>query len=99
MRLAELRKITIRKNARIRFTLANGMECVVNEHGVAQIPALRAIPELNLEMELAAVERFVLEPVAAGGKNARAEALTRSEVEALGAVKGHSGNAPEDHDE
>lgn len=30
MRLLDLRKVTVKKNLRIRFSLSNGMECVVN---------------------------------------------------------------------
>ena len=64
MKLADLRKLSIRKNLKIRFQLPNGMECVITEHGVAQIPALRRAPEFNLEQELGAISDFVLEPVA-----------------------------------
>jgi hypothetical protein len=64
MKLADLRKLSIRKNLKIRFQLPNGMECVITEHGVAQIPALRRAPEFNLEQELSAISDFVLEPVA-----------------------------------
>ena len=44
MNLSDLRKVTVKKHLRIRFPLSNGMECVVNEHGIAQVPALRAFP-------------------------------------------------------
>ena len=64
MKLADLRKLSIRKNLKIRFQLPNGMECVITEHGVAQIPALRRAPDFNLEQELGAISDFVLEPVA-----------------------------------
>ena len=53
MKLGDLRKLAIRRQTRIRFPLANGLECVVNEHGVAQVPALNSIPDFNLERELA----------------------------------------------
>lgn len=62
MKLADLRRLSIRKQLKIRFLLPNGMECVVNEHGVAQIPALRRVPDFNLEQELAGVSEFTLEP-------------------------------------
>ena len=67
MKLADLRKLAIRKQIRIRFPLRNGMECVVNERGVAQVPALNAPPEFNLEEELAGAGTFVLEPVTLPG--------------------------------
>jgi hypothetical protein len=67
MKLADLRKLAIRKQTRIRFPLANGMECVINERGVAQVPAVAGPPQFNLEDELAAAASFTLEPVAQGG--------------------------------
>ena len=65
MKLADLRKLSIRRQIRIRFPLRNGMECVVNEHGIAQVPGLRSVPDFNLEQELVSAASFVLEPVAA----------------------------------
>jgi hypothetical protein len=62
MKLLDLRKAAIRERAKIHFRLRNGMECVVTEHGVAEIPGLRAKPEFNLEEELAAAGEFLLEP-------------------------------------
>jgi len=65
--LADLRKLAIRRQIRIRFPLKNGMECLINEHGVAQVPALQAPPEFNLEEELSGAATFVVETVAAAG--------------------------------
>jgi hypothetical protein len=62
MKLADLRKLSIRKNLKIRFRLSNGMECIVTEHGLAQIPALQRPPDFNVEQELTSVSEFVLEP-------------------------------------
>jgi hypothetical protein len=61
MKLSDLRKVTVKKHLRVRFGLANGMECVVNEHGIAQVPALRAVPSFNLEDELAGAQSFIVE--------------------------------------
>ena len=58
MNLSDLRKVTVKKHLRIRFPLSNGMECVVNEHGIAQVPALRAVPAFNLEEELGGAQAF-----------------------------------------
>ncbi len=58
MKLAELRKLSIRKRFQIQFRLSNGMECLINEHGVAQVPELRRVPDFNLERELAAATEF-----------------------------------------
>jgi len=63
MKLADVRKLSIRKNLKIRFPLANGLECVVTEHGVAQVPGLRGVPDFNLEQEFASASNFTLEPV------------------------------------
>jgi hypothetical protein len=63
MKLADLRKLSIRRQIRIRFAICNGMECVITEHGIAQVPGLRSVPDFNLEQELAGASAFVLEPV------------------------------------
>jgi hypothetical protein len=68
MKLADLRKLSIQKHLKIRFQLSNGMECVVTEHGLAQIPALKRTPDFNVEQELSSVSEFVLEPVGAAKK-------------------------------
>jgi len=68
MKLSDLRKVTVKKHLRIRFPLSNGMECIVNEHGIAEVPALRAVPAFNLEEELAGVQAFVVEPADARDK-------------------------------
>jgi hypothetical protein len=65
MKLADLRRLAIRKQLQIHFRIRNGMECVVSEDGVAHVPALKAIPDFNLEEELASASEFLLEPVLA----------------------------------
>ena len=93
MKLADLRKLSIRRQVRIRFPIRNGMECVVNEHGIAQVPALHAIPDFNLEQELASASAFVLEPVAAGS----ARNLVREDLDAMIAAGGSA--ADPEHEE
>jgi hypothetical protein len=83
MTLADLRKLSIRKNLKIRFQLPNGMECIVNENGVAQLPELRRTPEFNLETELGSVSEFILEPARPDPKAAKAKPLGRAEVDAM----------------
>jgi hypothetical protein len=61
MTLADLRKLSIRKQVQIRFRLRNGMECIINDHGVAQVPALKEIPDFNLEEELTFAEEFCID--------------------------------------
>jgi hypothetical protein len=88
MNLADLRKISIKNNTRIRFSLSNGMECVMNEHGVAQVPALRAIPDFDLEKEFAEVRQFILEPVPISEKaRVKTETVTRDQLAALAGNK------------
>ena len=76
MKLSDLRKVTVKKHIRIRFPLSNGMECVVNEHGIAQVPALRGVPAFNLEEELARAQAFAVE-AADDGEKGKGKATTR----------------------
>jgi hypothetical protein len=100
MTLADVRKLSIKKQYRIHFRLQNGMECVVTEHGIAKVPALESVPGFNLETELALAGEFLLEPAQApSGKDApRPRTASREELAALtsapaGAV------APEEHED
>jgi hypothetical protein len=100
MKLAELRKLSIRQQSRIRFRIRNGMECIISEHGIAQVPGLTRVPDFNLEEELAAAGEFHLEVVAiAGQKNApRPQVLSRDQLAALAAAS-PSAAAAADHDD
>jgi len=97
MKLADLRKLSIRKQLKIRFQLPNGLECVVTEHGVAQVPALRRVPDFNLEQELAHVSQFVLEPVRVDSKT-HPKPATVSLAELTGMLAPAGASAP-DHEE
>lgn len=79
MKLLDARKLAVRQRVRLRFHLRNGMECVIDEHGVSRVPELREPPRFNLEEEFAAATVFTLEPVAGGV----ARPATRQELEAL----------------
>jgi hypothetical protein len=84
MKLGDLRKLAIRQHSRIRFSLANGMECVVNEHGVAQVPALKGLPDFNLERELAGAQEFHCDALTSDPKiPIKTRALRREELAAL----------------
>ena len=84
MKLVDLRKLAVRQQFRIRFQISNGLECVVNQHGVAQVPALRGIPDFNLERELESASQFVLEPAAADSQNpAPSRSLSRGQLAAM----------------
>lgn len=105
MNLADLRKLSIKRQYRIHFRLQNGMECVVTEHGTAQVPGLAGVPGFNLETELAAAREFLLEPAQAPGgptgprgKDApRPRTVSREELDALST--GSAGSGAPAHDE
>lgn len=101
MTLADLRKLSIRKQYRIRFVLANGTECVVTEHGIAQLPALKGVPDFNLERELASVREFVLEPSAAAGRKAgpQSRSVSRDELAAMTGAAAAAAPGHDDHEE
>lgn len=102
MKLSDLRKVTVKKHLRIRFSLSNGMECIVNEHGIAQVPALRAMPSFNLEDELAGVQAFVVEPAGAGGKDKakpQARNYSRAEMTAFATAGATAEAAHDEHDD
>jgi hypothetical protein len=84
--LSDLRRLAIRKQFEIHFSLRNGMECVMSRHGVAQVPGLRGVPDFNLEQELAWAGEFLLDPPQQAGKKQPAEAprrLSREELEKM----------------
>lgn len=98
MKLADLRKLSVRQNLKIRFQLPNGLECIITEQGVARIPALSRAPDFNLEQELVSIGEFVLEPAAAGKKASETtKRLRREEMESL--VAPNSTSAAADHEE
>jgi len=100
MNLADLRKLTVKRRLSIRFPLSNGMECLVNEHGIAQVPALRAVPTFNLEEELAGAQDFTVEAAGETGKHKpKPRSCTRDEMSALAAAGGPGDASRDDHDE
>jgi hypothetical protein len=94
MKLVDVRRLAIKKQLKIHFRLRNGMECIVNEDGVAQVPALRAIPDFNLEEELAEAGEFLMEP----HPPAAPKSLKRAEMTAL-AADSPAAAVPHDHDD
>jgi hypothetical protein len=100
MRLVDLRKLAIKKQQRIRFKLNNGMECVLDERGVALVPGLDRVPDFNLEQELESATAFVLEPLAAGQKNPPpARTLSRADVDAMVSAAPAGAAHHDDHDD
>ena len=100
MKLADLRRFSIRKQFHVHFRLQNGMECVVNDCGVAQVPALKGPADFNLELELAAAREFLLEPSGVPDKKnpVRPRSVTREELDAMLHQAPAAGAAPE-HEE
>jgi len=85
MKLTDLRKLTVKKHIRIHFHLQNGLACVIDEHGLAQIPALNKMPDFNLEHELESVGEFVLEMPKETDKKgvAKRQTLAREQMAAM----------------
>jgi len=98
MTLADLRKLSIRKKYRIHFRLRNAMECVISDHGVAQVPALQKAPDFNLEEELAAAGEFLLEPAFVTDRKNPEKPRTLGREEMLAMAAGGPASAPA-HDE
>lgn len=84
MTLVDLRRLAIRKQSKIRFALRNGMECVISEDGIARVPALKSVPEFNLEEELAVASAFVMDAASLSR-----EALTAMAADSPAAVAVH----------
>lgn len=101
MTLADLRKLSIRRQYRIRFVLANGMECTITEHGIARLPAIKGVPDFNLENELASVGEFLLEPAAPAGKKGapQSRSVNREELAAMTGAAGAGAPGHDDHED
>lgn len=99
MKLSDLKKLSIKKQLRIHFQLRNGMECVVTEHGIAQIPELRGIPDFNLEEELVSTSRFLLEPAIANDKKDAPKPRSVGREELVQMTASGSAAAHDDHDD
>lgn len=109
MKLAELRKLSIRKQFKIHFRLQNGMECIISEHGIAQVPALKGVPDFNLEDELATATAFLVEPAVVPDKKTDKKtdkknitlprSVTREEMIGMTSAAPASSSGPEHDDE
>jgi hypothetical protein len=101
MKLADLRKLSIKQKTRIHFALPGGLECVITEHGIAQVPGLRGVPKFNLESELATAREFRFEPAGEPDRKHAApiRSLTRDEVARLLSPASAAAAAAEHEDE
>jgi hypothetical protein len=93
MTLLELRRYAIRQRVSIRFTVPAAGECLVDGHGVAKIPSLRAAPGFDLETSLGSVEEFVLDPIA---ENSKRRKVSREQLQNL---LGDAPKAAQDHED
>jgi hypothetical protein len=98
MTLVDLRKMAVRQQFKIRFQISNGMECVINDHGIAHVPALKSIPDFNLEKELETVSQFQLEPKVDPKNPLNPRTVTRADLEAMADASPVAAAAP-DHDD
>jgi hypothetical protein len=101
MKLTDLRKLTVKKHLRVHFHLQNGMECIIDEHGLAQIPALNKVPDFNLEQELVSVGEFVLEMPKETDKKgiAKRQTLARAQMDAMACAPASGAGAAEHEEE
>jgi len=101
MTLTDLRKLSIKQQFRIHFRLGNGMECIVTEHGVAQVPSLKSVPNFNLETELASAGEFLLEPAAPSSSkdSPRPRTVRRDELDAMTQASAVPAAAHTEHDD
>lgn len=99
MMLNDVRRMTVRKQVRVKFGLSGGAECVIDEHGLGKVPQLKGPPAFSMEEEFGLAKEFILEPAVLGTGRARSQPqkLTRHQLEEL---VGPSGPVVEpDHDE
>jgi len=101
MKLADLRKLSIKQKTRISSALGGGLECVITEHGIAQVPGLRGAPQFNLESELATAREFRLEPAGEPDRKhpAPTRSLTRDELARLLGPASAAASAAEHEDD
>jgi hypothetical protein len=87
MKLADVKRLAVRRGVEVRFRLRGGRECLIDAHGLARVPGLDGPPDFNLEDEFAQAEHFVLEAAAAGpGRKSGGggpQMLTRRQLEEL----------------
>jgi hypothetical protein len=96
MKLADLRRLAIKKQVSVRFELPNGMEALVDVHGTAQVPGLKQVPAFNIEENLKFVQRFHIEKRSERGA---AQSLSPADLEKLISSLNPGAAASSDHEE
>jgi hypothetical protein len=90
MTLTQARRYAVQKQTRIEFRTSQGMQCVIDEHGVARVPELKSAPEFAMTAEFDQASEFTLV------KGAQRKPATREELSKLA---GPTKAAAHDHDE
>ncbi len=99
MNLLDLRRISVKQRVRVRFRLTNGLECLVDERGTAQVPDLRAAADFSLTEEFEKAAEFTVEPAAMPGSRKQRPERRRVSRAELESMAGTAPAAHEDHDE
>jgi hypothetical protein len=99
MKLADVRRVAIRKQVRIHFRLPNGLDCTVTEGGLVKIPDLRSVPDFNVETILPSVQSFEMEAVGMEVDRGRTKVLSVPELEKLVAATAPGAASVHEHDE
>jgi hypothetical protein len=89
MMLNQVRKLAIKSQITVQFPLPGGLECVIDQHGLAKIPGLKAAPNFNLEEEFAQATQFVV----------GTQPTTRAQLEFMTSAAGAGGAQPVEHEE
>jgi hypothetical protein len=74
MTLTQARRYAVQKQTSIEFQTAQGLTCVIDEHGVARVPELKAAPEFVMTTEFDQAQQFTL--IRAGQR----KAITREQL-------------------
>jgi hypothetical protein len=98
MKLADVRRVAIRKQVRIHFRLPNGLDCTVTEGGLVKIPELKSVPDFNVETILPSVQSFEMEAVGME-VDRRKKVLSVPELEKLVAATAPGAASVHEHDE
>jgi hypothetical protein len=93
MTLQDLRRYAIRNRVRVRFHVEPAGDCLVDEHGLLKIPALRGAANFDVGALLDSVDQFVLDPVQDAAKPKK---LSKTELQAL---LGEPPKAEQSHEE
>ena len=102
MRLSDVKRLAVKKQIRVRFTLSDGTYCIVNEHGVGTVPDLQGPPGFDLEEEFGRATEFSVESAnVEKGRDARKQmtVVRREQLEQMTGAEGGSTVAVPEHEE